>query len=147
MFKRSLFLVLGVLAVVLSITVCTNLYYTRAVPSSYDTGKTIGEAFKTSNVPLLVEFYSDSCNACRQVTPLMHQVYRQHFSQRLTWVMLDANDDQTADIASLFKVDALPAVFVFDHHHMKKFPIAYDALFSEASLQSALTQALRQTQS
>lgn len=145
MFKRSFFLVLIIVSLVFASAFASQLWMSRELPSSFDPGLSIEKAFKTSKVPLLVEFYSDSCGTCKKLTPLIHELKDGPYKERLTLVMLDVEEPANADIAKLFGVDALPGVFVFDHHHMKKYPIKPENFVSKGTLQQAIDEALGQT--
>jgi thiol-disulfide isomerase/thioredoxin len=120
---------------------------TKDLPSSYDQGLSIEQAFKTSKVPILIEFYSDSCGTCKTLTPIIHDLYLQNYKDRLTVVMMDVSDPANQDIAKLFGVDALPAVYIFDHHHMKKHQIKSEDLTSKVKIHQALDAALVQISS
>jgi thiol-disulfide isomerase/thioredoxin len=145
MFKRSFWMVLLIVALVFTSGFVTQMALTKDLPSSYDPGLSIEQAFKTSKVPLLIEFYSDSCGTCKILTPVIHDLHRTRYKDRLTVVMLDASEPSTQDIARLFGVDSLPAVYVFDHHHMKKHEIKPEDLTSRARIQQAIDAALLQT--
>lgn len=145
MFKRSFFLVLSIVALVFTSAFASQLWITRELPSAFDPGLSIEKAFKSSKVPLLVEFYSDSCGTCKKLTPIIHELKDGPYKERLTLVMLDVEEPANADIAKLFGVDALPGVFVFDHHHMKKYPIQPENFVSKGTLQQAIDAALAQT--
>jgi thiol:disulfide interchange protein len=142
MFKRSFVLTLLILLIVFLSAFASQWWKTRELPSSYDPGLSIESAFKTSKVPILVEFYSDNCSTCKQLTPLIHTLYEDQYKNRLTLVMLDVSEPDNQDIARLFGVDALPGVYVFDAHHMKKYPIQPENFISKQRLQHALDKAL-----
>lgn len=145
MFKRSFFLVLIIVTLVFTSAFASQLWITRNLPSSYDPGLEIGKAFKSSKVPLLVEFYSDSCGTCRKLTPVIHELESGPYKNRLTLVMLDVTEPANEDIAKLFGVDSLPGVFVFDPRHMKKYAIKPESFVSRQSLELALDNALAKT--
>ncbi len=145
MFKRSFLLVLMITSLVFASAFATQLWMTKDLPSSYDPGVSIETAFKTSKVPLLVEFYSDTCGTCKQLTPVIHELKEGPYKHRLTLVMLDVSEPANQDIAKLFGVDALPGVFVFDPHHMKKYPIKPEFFTSKGTLQQAIDHALSKT--
>jgi thioredoxin-like negative regulator of GroEL len=142
MFKRSLLLVALIFLVVFTSAFTSQMMITKDLPSSFDSGLTIEQAFKTSQVPLLVEFYSDDCGTCRKLTPVLHEMKDKRYHGQLTMVMLDVTDPANAEIAKLFGVDSLPGLFVFDHKHMKKHPIAADDFASPEKLQHALDVAV-----
>lgn len=145
MFKRSLIMVLVLVAAVFASAFTTQMVLTKDLPSSYDTGLSIEQAFKTSKVPLLIEFYSDTCGSCRKLTPIIHAMHEQDYKKRLTVVMLDVTDPSVQQIGQLFGVDALPALYVFDHRHMKKHQIKPEEFTSKEVLQHAIDTALAKT--
>lgn len=145
MFKRSFLMVALIFVVVFTSAFSTQLYLTRDLPSNFDTGLTIEQAFKSSKVPLLIEFYTDSCATCRKVTPVVHELSKSRYQDRLTVVMMDVEDPSNREIAQLFGVDTLPALYVFDHHHMKKHPIRAEDFVSKGTLQQAIDTALAKT--
>jgi thioredoxin 1 len=145
MFKRSFLLVLLIISVVFGSAFATQMAMTASLPSSYDNGLTIEQAFKTSKVPILIEFYSDTCGSCKKLAPVIHDLQTTRYKDRLTMVMMDVDDPATRDIAQLFGVDALPALYVFDHHHMKKHQIKTEELTSQATIEAAIDGALVKT--
>lgn len=142
MFKRSFVLVAMIVLLVFTSAFASQLWMTKDLPSSYDTGLTIEKAFKTSNVPLLVEFYSDSCNTCKRMAPILHDLNENRYQGRVTMVMMDVTDPANRDIAQLFGVDALPALYIFDHKHMKKYVIPAESFVSQQKLEQAIDQFL-----
>lgn len=101
-----------------------DLAHTR-LPSSYDTGGSLMEQANTQATPLLVEFYSDTCLGCQQLTPLVHRWAKQPTVQgclAFTMVNTDLPDNQF--FTTLFGVNEVPALFVFDIKHMKRTPVA-----------------------
>lgn len=146
MFKRSFLLVVIIVLMVFASAFASQMWMTKDLPSAYDPGLSIDTAFKTSKAPLLIEFYSDSCGTCKRLTPVIHELEDGPYKNRLTLVMLDVSEPSNQGIAQLFGVDALPGVYVFDHHHMKKHQIKPEAFVSKQSLQQALDEALVQTQ-
>lgn len=145
MFKRSFVLASAVLLTAFVSSFAAQLWVTRDLPSSYDPGVSIGEAFKTSKNPLLIEFYSDDCGTCRRLSPVIHALREGPYKNSLTLVMMDVNDPANQAIARLFKVDSLPGVYVFDHRHMKKHPISPESFVSERTFRMAIDEALAKT--
>ena len=145
MFKRSLLLVIAIIAFVFTSAFASQLWITKDLPSSYDTGLTIEKAFKTSKAPLLIEFYSDTCGACRRVAPLVHTLSETRYKNRLTPVMMDVDDSDTRSIAELFGVNTLPALYIFDHHHMKKHAIPAESFVSTDLLTKTMDDLLLRT--
>lgn len=135
-------MVLGVVAVVFASAFTTQMVLSGQLPSAYDPGISVDEAFKTSEQPLLIEFYSDTCSACRTVTPLIHSVYNDDYKEKLTMVMVDINEQDGYQVSQLFGVESIPAVFVFDFKHMKKDELDIEKLVSRERLSTALDTAL-----
>jgi thiol-disulfide isomerase/thioredoxin len=145
MFRRSFLLVFIITLMVFASAFASQMWITKDLPSSYDTGLNIEKAFKTSKAPLLIEFYSDSCGTCRRVTPVIHELQEGPYKNKLTLVMMDVSESSNQDIAQLFGVDALPALYVFDHHHMKKYQIKPEEFVSKETLRHAIDTALEKT--
>jgi thiol:disulfide interchange protein len=140
-FKRSALLVGGIMA----ITVFTGFAqqwqgYSR-LPSRYDKGMALTTAFKQAKTPLLVEFYSDACATCQQITPIVHGVAG-HMHNQLTMVMVDVTNPDNQMVAQLFGVTTIPKVFVFNPKKMKKQAIPDAALGSPQTLEAALNKVL-----
>jgi thiol-disulfide isomerase/thioredoxin len=140
MFKRSFLLALGIVLLVFGSAFGTQLWITRDLPSSFDPGLTIDQAFKTSRLPLLVEFYSDACSTCQRLTPQIHRLAETTYKGKLTLVMLDVLEPANHEAAKLFGVDMLPGVYLFDHHRMKKYPIPAEAFVSSQALEAAINK-------
>ena len=142
MFKRSFLMVALVFMLVFASAFASQIWMTKDLPSSYDKGLTIEQAFKTSKVPILIEFYSDSCGTCKRLAPVIHELNEGRYKNRLTFVMMDVDEPGNQDIARLFGVDSLPGLYVFDHKHMKKHAIRAEDFVSRERLQQAIDQAL-----
>ena len=142
MFKRSFILVSLIFGLVFASAFASQLWITKDLPSAYDNGLTIEKAFKTSKVPLLIEFYSDTCGTCKRLAPVIHALETGPYKGRLTLVMMDVNEDANQDIARLFGVDSLPGLYVFDHRHMKKHAIQAEDFATEERLKAAIDHAL-----
>jgi thiol-disulfide isomerase/thioredoxin len=145
MFKRSLVLVFSVLALVFVGGFSTQLVLSSQLPSAYDPGISIDEAFQSAETPILIEFYSDTCSTCQVITPTLHEVYKDGFRERLTLVMMNIEETDAYQVSQLFGVEAIPAVYVFNPKQMKKADVSVDALFDKASLKAALETALEET--
>jgi len=145
MFRRSFLLVAMIVLMVFASAFASQMWITKDLPSSYDTGLSIEKAFKTSKVPLLIEFYSDTCGTCKTLAPVIHALQEGRYKNRLTLVMLDVSEPANQDIARLFGVDALPGLYVFDHHHMKKHQIKPEDMTSQATLQRSIDAVLAKT--
>lgn len=112
------------------------------LPSSYDPKLTIDQAANTSEKPLLIEFYSDTCRTCQIITPWVHEL-SDKYKDDLTFVMVDVNDAKNAQFAQIFKIEYIPAVFVFDFKHMAKRQIDFNTYGSKAGIDKAIGKALR----
>lgn len=141
MFKKSFTLVFAIVALVFTSAFTSQWLSVQNIPSSYDSGLTIDEAFKTSKTPLLVEFYSDTCGTCRQVAPMVHEIELQH-KDKLTLVMINTDAPENQQFAELFGVDALPSLFVFDPMHMKKQPVPATSFGSQVALEKTILSLL-----
>jgi thiol-disulfide isomerase/thioredoxin len=107
------------------------------LPSRYDTGLTLDNAFKQTKTPLLVEFYSDTCGTCQRITPMVHDTARQ-LDGKLTLVMVDVTNPDNQMFTQLFGVTTIPRVFVFDPRKMKKHAVPETALADASLLKKAL---------
>ena len=141
MFKRSFLMVATVLLLVFASAFTGQMMATRNLPSSYDPGLSIEEAFQTSKTPLLVEFYSDTCTTCQRIAPIVHELEGE-YKDRLTLVMVDVGNPDNQQVAKLFGVDELPGLFVFDFKHMKKYQVDPKDFTSKGTLQQALDEIL-----
>lgn len=142
MFKKSLLLVLMVVTLVFASSFASQMMLSKDLPSSFDPGLQIDEAFKTSQVPLLIEFYSDTCTTCKRVAPMIHTLAGETYKDKLTLVMLDMDDPANLDIARLFGVDTLPGIYVFNFKKMKKHQIDSETFLSEKTLAKAIDDVL-----
>ncbi|MEB3286002.1 MAG: thioredoxin family protein [Vampirovibrionales bacterium] len=142
MFKRSTVFVLSIVAMVFVSSFAANMIATAGLPSSYDPGVTIDDAFKSAKTPLLVEFYSDSCSTCKHVSPILHELSQQDYRNKVMLVMMDVEDPAHFEVAKLFGVNELPSVYVFDFHRMKKQQIRPEAFPTKKTMQNAIDKAL-----
>jgi thiol:disulfide interchange protein len=144
MFKRAFGLMAGILAVVLALGFSVQWQGLQQLPSRFDTGMSLDKAFKQSPTPLLVEFYSDTCRTCQQVTPGIHQLVTEQFKGKLTMVMVDTNNPDNQMFAQLFGVSTLPAVYTFNPKKMKKHVVPLTLLNKPAELATFLNTILVQ---
>ena len=63
-----------------------------------------------SNVPVVVDFYTDGCPPCRLIAPLIEQIEQESAGQ-LKVVKVDAAAEP--DFTASFRVTAVPTVFLF----------------------------------
>lgn len=141
MFKKSVILVLVIVGGVFISTYMNGMAELAKLPSTYDSGLTLDEAFKTSEVPVLIEFYADSCTSCRRLAPIMHDVTAE-YEGKITPVMLDVANEDTKMVAELFGLEELPGVYVFDTKHMKKEQIESEYFLTKKTLATGIDEAL-----
>ncbi len=142
MFKKSLLMVLLVFGLVFTSAFASQLWITKDLPSSYDPGTSLDTAFKSAKTPLLIEFYSDGCGSCQKLAPVIHKLSTDRYGKALTLVMLDVTDPANREVAQLFGVDALPALYIFDTHKMKKQIIKPESFMTQGTLEGSLDHAL-----
>lgn len=65
---------------------------------------------KGSPVPVLVDFYSDSCGPCRMLAPVLQQLGQKHAGEML---VLKVDTQRHQRVASRLGVSAIPAVFLY----------------------------------
>ncbi len=126
MYRKSFFIVL--LSILAMGLMFTGTRYMAAIPgffglpSSYDPRVSIQDAAQTSEKPLLIEFYTDSCGGCQQITPLVHKLSKK-YKDDLTFVMVDVNDPEQAQVSEIFGITYVPRLFIFDFKHMAKVSV------------------------
>lgn len=142
MYWQSIILVLLVLAGGLFVGFWQQGDSLARRPSFYDPGLTIEQAAETSEKPLLVEFYSDTCATCQRLTPLLHQLYIQRFQNDYTLVMLNTERPENRLYIELFQVETIPALFVFQPKKMKKTRLNVEQVTSVQELSQLLASAV-----
>jgi thioredoxin 1 len=65
-----------------------------------------------SDLPVLVEFYSDSCVPCKQMSPILGDL-EDDYENRLKIVKVNSNFD--VSLATRFRVMASPTILFFKH--------------------------------
>lgn len=65
-----------------------------------------------SEVPVLVEFYSDSCIPCKQMAPVLGDI-EDDYEQKLKVVKVNVNFD--AELAADYSVMASPTILLFQN--------------------------------
>lgn len=66
---------------------------------------------KSSPVPVLVDFYSDTCPPCRQLSPVLSQLGQKYAGQIL---VLKVDTSRHQRTAARLGVSAIPAVFLYE---------------------------------
>jgi thiol-disulfide isomerase/thioredoxin len=147
MYKRSFLTVATTLAVVgllcLSGRYMSALAGWGAAPSSYDPQISVQEAVKTSQTPLLIEFYTDACGTCQMLTPWVHTLGKK-YKNDVTLVMVNLDDPNRNSVAEIFNVQYVPSLFVFDFKHMAKAQVDPKLYGSKKQLEQGLQAAIAQ---
>jgi thioredoxin-like negative regulator of GroEL len=149
MYRKSFFLVLislifmGILAT--GTRIVEAIPGVNGLPSSYDPKITVEDAVQSSSKPLLVEFYTDNCQTCRVVTPWVYKL-QEKYSDKVTFIMVNADDPKQGQIAGIFGIEYVPAIFVFDFKHMKKVQVSLDGYSSMKSMDKAISKAIQQAE-
>lgn len=141
-FGSALIMALAVVALVFGVSFATQWSLSGKLPSAYDLGIALEDAIKTSDKPLLIEFYSDTCATCQAVTPIVHRTVEQHFKDDVTVVMVDTEDPKAAQTVELFGVTAIPTLFVLDARTVKKTAIPFEVYGNPPALKTEITKAL-----
>jgi len=141
-FGSAFTMALAVIALVFGVSFATQWTLSGKLPSAYDPGVSLEDAVKTSDKPILIEFYSDTCATCQAVTPIVHRTVGQHFKEAVTVVMVDTEDPKAAQTVEMFGVTAIPALFVLDTHTVKKTTIPFDSYGNPPALKAEIAKAL-----
>lgn len=147
MYRKSFFLVL--VSLILMGIAATGTRIVEAIPgvtglpSSYDPKITVEQAVQTSSKPLLIEFYTDSCQTCRVITPWVYKLQKKYESQ-ITFVMVNADDPKQQQIAGIFGIEYVPALYVFDFKNMNKVQVSISGYSSINALDKAIAKAISQ---
>ncbi len=97
------------------------------LPSSYDllTDVPIPQQISDATTPfLLVDFYQDPCVGCQTLAPLLHELrFEKKVKPCLTLIPVNTEKPDNRLFVDLFKVETVPALFIFQPSAMKKTPI------------------------
>ena len=142
MYGKSFFLiVLALITVGLLASTGRFMPVLVKVPSTYDPKITVEQAIQTSNTPLLIEFYTDNCHTCQQITPWLANM-KHEFDHQVTFVMVDINDPAQQQVAELFGVSYVPAIYVFDFKRMHKIQVSFEAYATPNRLKAGIQKAI-----
>lgn len=72
---------------------------------------------KESTVPLLVEFYSDSCIPCKQLSPILGDL-EEAYAEQIKIVKVNVNFEQ--ELAAQYEILASPTILFFQGGEEKK---------------------------
>lgn len=144
MYRQSFFLVVMALLVMGILSGGTRIVSAipglSGLPSSYDPKINVQEAIMTSEKPLLIEFYTDSCRTCQHVTPWVHQLGKK-YKDDFQFVMVDADNPDNAQVSQIFAIEYVPAIFIFDFKHMTKAQVDTSAYGSYNALDRGIQKA------
>ena len=63
-----------------------------------------------SDVPVVVDFYADGCEPCRQLAPIMEELSRK-YQPRVRFAKV--NVDNARELADSYRIGSIPAVVLF----------------------------------
>jgi thioredoxin len=72
--------------------------------------KSFFELVKTSNKPILVDFYADWCGPCKMVSPAIEKVAKD-FSGKLMTIKINVDKAQSA--AAKYQIQSIPTIMMF----------------------------------
>ena len=81
------------------------------------TSSNFDETVKSSNTPIVVDFWAEWCGPCKSIAPILSELAIEQ-AGKLTVAKL--NVDEHGDIAQRFNVMSIPTLLVFDKGEMKK---------------------------
>ncbi len=68
------------------------------------------ELIRTSNLPVLVDFWAEWCGPCRIVSPTVEKIARE-YSERL--ITIKVNVDKRPNIAAQYQIQSIPTIMMF----------------------------------
>lgn len=68
------------------------------------------ELIRTSEIPILVEFWAEWCGPCRVVSPVIERLASELSGKLLT---VKVNVDRRPNIAETFQVESIPTIMLF----------------------------------
>lgn len=69
------------------------------------------DAVENSELPVLVDFYSDSCIPCKRMSPILSQL-ESEYADRLKLVKINTNFEK--ELTEQFQILAAPTLVLFD---------------------------------
>lgn len=72
--------------------------------------KSFFKLVKTSNKPILVDFYADWCGPCKMVSPAIEKVAKD-FSGKLMTIKINVDKAQAA--AAKYQIQSIPTIMMF----------------------------------
>jgi thioredoxin-like negative regulator of GroEL len=145
MYWQAALLIVALLCGVAAFSYAPQRDEVAVLPSSYDSGLSLEQAVSSSKGPVLIEFYQDECQQCRQLAPVLYQLHESRFKKAspvpIPLVMLNIDRPQNKPFLSLFGVTQVPALFVFNPKQMKKQPVPLAQVRSTVQLCQTIEQA------
>jgi thioredoxin len=78
--------------------------HTNGLPPSFF------ELVRTSQVPVLVDFWAEWCGPCRIVSPTIERLARENLGRILT---VKVNVDRKPQVAQAFEIQGIPTIMLF----------------------------------
>ena len=76
------------------------------------TGKQLEELLKTTELPVVCDFWANWCGPCRMLAPVFEAV-AETFEGVAEFVKVDVDDDDAQEVGIKYGVSAIPNVLVF----------------------------------
>ena len=76
------------------------------------TSSTFDETVRSSDKPVVVDFWAEWCGPCKMIAPILSEIAGEH-GESVTIAKL--NVDEHGDIAQRYNVMSIPTLLVFEH--------------------------------
>lgn len=101
-----------------------------SIPKSFE------ELIKSSDKPVLVDFYADWCGPCKALSPVIKQIAGEYKS-RVTTIKIDTEKKQ--NIALKYGIQSIPTIMLFHNGEVK---MRLNGAYPYPSLKKELDQVL-----